>query len=187
MLMIFFTAVLWFEILQPVSFLYPTLIPSVWLLHQAVSPPGALPLTTWWTARTTQPMRSWSGSSAPPLRAPASVRSLGRGGALASTGNHVSGCWIPPPALMQIVPRVTNSFLPVRHSEEDAEERLDDRGGQRSWPVQWFRDAGVKRTGRHPEAPSVPHMISVCTLACCDELSSSCLVHMGLPGDSGVY
>lgn len=34
--------------------------------------------------------------------------------------------------------------LPVCNSTEDAEERFDDRGGQRSRPVQWFWDAGVK-------------------------------------------
>lgn len=37
-------------------------------------------------------------------------------------------------------------FSSCLHSEEDTEERSDNRGGKRSWLVQWLRDAGVSWT-----------------------------------------
>lgn len=114
----------------------------------------------------TQLMRSWRGLSGQPLRGPASGRNLERGDVPERTENHVShvsdwtsgiiyfhafSCMCKhynntkSSYLSQFViysqhPLYVSSGL---HSEKDTEEWFDDGGGQRSWLVQWFGDAGV--------------------------------------------
>ena len=66
----------------------------------------------------------------------------------------IAACY---PAISCMCRRCNDTLLSVCvHSEEDTEERFDDRGGERSGIVQRFRDAGVSRTRGRQEALSLP-------------------------------
>lgn len=134
-------------------------------LFQGVFPHGALPVTIQWTAQMIQLMRSWRGLLGQPLRGPVSGRNLGRGDDPEPTENHVSHVSFWLSGIINLSHREMQSAAGANiiihssscvHSEEDTEERSDNRGGKCSRLVQWFRDAGVSWTWGRLEALSLP-------------------------------
>lgn len=121
-------------------------------------------------------MRSWRGSLGQPLRGPASGRNHGRGDDPEPTENHVSRVdrlkfiimhkgMLSANTVTKYLSKLSSKFLLLLrstfpssrlHSEEDTEERFDNRGGKCSRLVQRLRDAGVSWTRRCLEALSLP-------------------------------